>query len=109
MRATKGSQGSGDGEGAEEMGTWHLLVEWVMEPEWGGVVLTLRTMPIAASMIDAMRLAAALAGVEAVAIGASSTGTDGPNGFEMRRRQIRVAFDVLRTIGVKDGGNRDHS
>jgi len=82
MRAAKGSQGFGDGEGDEEIGTWHLLVELVLEPELGVVVLTLRTVPITAGMIDAMRLAAAWAGVEAVAIGTGSTGPDGPNGFE---------------------------
>jgi hypothetical protein len=83
MRAAKGPQGLGDGEGDEEMGTWHLLVELMLEPELGVVVLALRTVPIAASMIDAMRLATTWAGVEAVAIGASSTGTDGPDSFEM--------------------------
>jgi hypothetical protein len=83
MRAAKGSQGLGDGEGDEEIGTWHLLVELMLEPELGVVVLTLRTVPITTGMIDAMRLATAWAGVEAVAIGTGSTGTDGPNGFEM--------------------------
>jgi hypothetical protein len=83
MRAAKGSQGLGDGEGDEEIGTWHLLVELVLEPELGVVMLTLRTVPITTGMIDAMRLATAWAGIEAVAIGTGSTGTDGPNGFEM--------------------------
>ena len=83
VRATKGPQGLGDGEGDEEMGTWHLLVELVLKPELGVVMLTLRTVPIAASMIDAMRLATTWTGVEAVAIDASSTSTDGPDGFEM--------------------------
>jgi len=83
MRAAKGSQGLGDGEGDEKMRTWHLLVELMLEPELGVVVLALRTVPITTGMIDAMRLATAWAGVEAVAIGASSTGTDGPDRFEM--------------------------
>jgi hypothetical protein len=90
------------------MGTWHLLVELVLKPELGVVRLTLWTMPIAASMIDAMRLATTWAGVEAIAIGAGSTGTDGPDGVEMCRRQVGVAFDVLRGISVEDGGHRDH-
>jgi hypothetical protein len=108
VRATKSPQGLGDGEGDEEMGTWHLFVELVLKPELGVVMLTLRTMPIAASMIDAMRLATTWAGVEAVAIGASSTSTDGPDGFEMCRRQVGVAVDVLRGISVEDGSHRDH-
>jgi hypothetical protein len=78
-RATKGPQGFGDGAGDEAMGTWPLLVELMLEPEWGVGVVARRTVPIAASMIDAMRLATTWAGGEAVALGASSTGTDGPD------------------------------
>ena len=48
MRTDKWAQGLRDSEGDEEVGSWELFFKLVMEPLLGFMMLTLRTMAVAA-------------------------------------------------------------
>jgi hypothetical protein len=62
MRAAEGAQGFRDGKGAEEVRSWELLVEWLVEPLPRLLVLTLWTMAIAAGMRETVLVSTTLAG-----------------------------------------------
>src|SRR5262252_2102700 len=65
MGADEGSQRLRDGEGEEEVRPRQLFGYVVVEPLLRFMLLTLRAMPIATGMLDAVLLATALALVEA--------------------------------------------
>ena len=102
MGAAEGAQGFRDGKGDEEVRSWELLVELVVEPLPRLLVLTLGTMAIAAGMRETVLLSTALAGRKAVAVGTGATCADGLHGCEVCRRQVGGAGEVLCAIGVED-------
>ena len=77
MRADKRAQGLRDGEGDEEVRPRELFVEVVLEPLLSFMVLTLRTMSIAAGVIDAVLCPTALAQIEAMTIVSTTAVADG--------------------------------
>ena len=108
MGAAEGAQGFRKGKGDEEVRVWELVVELLVEPLPRLLVLTLGTMAIAAGMRETVVLSTALAGIEAVAVGTGAACADGLHGFEVCRRQIGGACEVLCAIGSEDGGDRSH-
>ena len=63
------------------MGSWEVFCELVVEPLLGFVMLTLRAMPIATRVIDAVLLCTALALIEAVSVMSGSAVLDGADGL----------------------------
>ena len=77
--ATEGAQCLRHREGDQEVRSWELLLELVVQPRLGFVVLTLGTMPIAAGMMDTVVLSTGGAGIEAVAVCPCTAAADGVN------------------------------
>jgi hypothetical protein len=102
MRAAEGAQGFRDGKGNEAVRSWELFVELLVEPLPRLLVLTLWTMAIAAGMRETVLLSTALAGIKAVAVGTGATCADSLHGFEVCKRQVGGAGEVLCAIGVED-------
>ena len=102
MRAAEGAQGFRDGKGDEEGRSWELFVELLVEPLPRLLVLTLGTMAMAAGLRETVLLSTALAGIKAVAVGTGATCADSLHGFEVCRRQVGVACEVLCAIGIED-------
>jgi hypothetical protein len=102
MRAAEGAQGFREGKGEEEVRSWELFVELVVEPLPRLLVLTLGTMAMAAGMRETVLLSTALAGIKAVAVGTGATCADSLHGFEVCKRQVGGAGEVRCAIGVED-------
>jgi hypothetical protein len=77
MRADKRAQGLRDSEGEEDVRPRQLFVEVVLEPLLSFMVLTLRTMSIAACVIDAVLFPTALAPIEAMTVVSTTAVADG--------------------------------
>ena len=77
VRADKGTQGLRDGEGEEEVRSRELLVQVVLEPLVGLMLLALGTVAVATGMLDAVVLATALALIEARSVMSAAAVLDG--------------------------------
>ena len=102
MRAAAGAQGVRDGKGAEDVRSWELLVEWLVEPLPRLLVLTLWTMAMAAGMRETVLVSTTLAGRKAGAGGTRATGAESLHGCEVCQRQGGGAGEVRCAIGVED-------
>jgi hypothetical protein len=81
MRADKGTQGLGDGEGEEEVRPRELCVQVVLEPLLGVMLLARRTVPVATGMMDVVFFPTALALREAVTVIAALAMWDSTDGL----------------------------
>ena len=95
MRAKKRAEGLRDGEGEEEVRPGQLLVQVVLEPLLGFLLLTLGTVPVAAGMIDTVVLATTLALIEAVAVVPALALLDGTDDLAVRGGEGGIAFQIL--------------
>lgn len=77
MRPDKRPQGFRDSEGDEEVWPGKLFFQLVVQPLLGFMMLALRTVPVAAGMIDMVLTATALALIEAVSVMSGSAVLDG--------------------------------
>ena len=108
MRADEGSERLRHGAGEQEVRPRELFVQVVLEPLLGCMLLTLRAVPVATGMIDAVLHATALALREAVSIVAALALWDGADDLAVCEGQMRVALQVRwRTGGaeVAQGGH----
>ena len=102
MRADKGSEGFGDGEGEEKVRPGQLFVELLVKPVLRFMMLTLGAVAIAAGVVDAVLPATALAVIEAVSIMSALAVLNGPHGLVVGERQMGIALEVLWRIGLED-------
>jgi hypothetical protein len=108
MRADKGSEGFGDGEGDEKVRPGKLFVELFVEPVLSFMILTLGAVAIAAGVVDAVLPATALAVIEAVSIVSALAVLNGTNGLVVGERQMGIALEVLWRVGLADVADGGH-
>jgi hypothetical protein len=108
MRADEGSEGLRHGEGEQEVGPRELLVQLMLKPLLGFMLLTLGTMPVATGMIDAVVSPTGLALIEAVAVVTTLALLDGADDLAVCERQMGVALQVFWRKDVKDIAERGH-
>jgi hypothetical protein len=78
------------------------LVEVVLEPLRGFLLLTLGTVAVATGMLDAVVLATPWALIEAVAVVAAAALLDGMDGLTVHGGKVRIALQVLGREGEED-------
>jgi hypothetical protein len=108
MRAEKGAQGLRDGKGEEEVRPGQLVLQVVLEPLLGFMLLTLRAMTIATGMIDAVLPPTVLALREAVAVVSALAVLDGADDLAVGEGQMGVALQVLWRKGSEDSAEGSH-
>ena len=94
-RADEGSECLRNGEGEEEVRPGKLFLQVVEEPLLGFMLLTLRTVTIATSMIDVVLCPTAWALIEAVAVMAASALLDGADDLAVRGGKVGIALKVF--------------
>jgi hypothetical protein len=72
------------------------------------MMLALRTVPVAAGVIDAVVFVTALALIEAVAVVSAAAVLHGAEGLLVRERQIGKALQVCFSKGAHDIGDGGH-
>ena len=73
------------------------------------MLLTLRTVPVATGMIDAVLFSTALALIEAMAVMAALALLDGTDGLAVRGGEVRMTRQVLGRKGGEDIADGSHS
>ena len=74
----------------------------------GFMLLTLRAVPVAACMLDAVLFATAVALIEAVSIVSTAAIADGADDLAMRGGEVRVTLQVLWGKGGEDLAEGGH-
>ena len=95
VRAYAGAAYRRHGEGEEEVRPGQLLLQVVLEPLPGLMLLALGTVAVATSMLDAVVPPTAGARIEAVAIVSASALWEGADDHAVCEGQMRVARQVL--------------
>ncbi len=108
MRADEGSERLRDRKGEEEVRPRELLVQVVLEPLLGLMLLALGTVAVATGMIDAVLLATTLALIEAMAIMPALALLDGADDLAVCEGQLGVALQVFWSKGGKDIAQGGH-
>jgi hypothetical protein len=108
MRADKGSEGFGDGEGDEKVRPGKLFVELFVEPVLSFMMLALGAVAIAAGVVDAVLPATAVALIETVSIMAALAVLNGTHGLVVEERQMGIAREVFWRIGLEDVADGGH-
>jgi hypothetical protein len=108
MRAEKGAQGCRDGEGQEKVWSGELLLQVMLEPLLGFMLLTLGPVAVATGMMDAVLPPTVLALIKAVTVMATLTLLDSPDDLAVRQREVRVALQVLWRKGGEDVAEGGH-
>jgi hypothetical protein len=108
MRADKGPQGLGDGQGEEEVWPGKLPLQAVMPPRLGCMLLTRGTVPVATGMRDAVVRATALALIQAVAIVPALALLDSADGLALRSGQMGITLQGLWRKGRADSAEGRH-
>ena len=108
MRAETWAEGRGDGKGDEAMRPGQLLVQVVVEPLLGCMLLTLGTVAVTTGMMDAVVSPAARALREAVAVGSALALLDGADDLAVGSGEGGRAFQVLRGTSSEDIAESRH-
>src|SRR5262245_52293475 len=108
MRADEGMQGVRDREGEEEVWPWELLVQVVLEPLLGLMLLALGTVPVATGMLDAMVSATGWALIEAVAVCTAAALLNGADDLAVRGGERGRALQGLWAKGREDLTQSEH-
>src|SRR5688500_6415873 len=99
MRADEGSERLRDGEGEEEVRPGQLVVQVVLEPLLGCMLLTLGTVAVATGMIDAVLVATALALRETMAVRAALALLDGADDLVVRAGEVGITHKLFWSEG----------
>ena len=108
VRAHEGAEHLRHGEGEEEVRPGQLLLQVVLEPLPGLMLLALGTVAVATRMLDAVLLPTAGARREAVAIVSASALLDGADDRAVSEGQMGVALQVLGRKRRADLTERGH-
>ena len=108
MRAAEGSERLRDRKGEEEVRPWELLVQVVLEPLVGLMLLALGTVAIATGMIDAVLPSTVLALREAVPIMPALARLDSADDLAVCEGQLGVALQVFWSKGGKEIAQGGH-
>jgi hypothetical protein len=108
VRADEGTEHLRHGEGEEEVRPGQLLLQVVLEPLPGLMLLALGTVAVATRMLDAVLLPTAGARIEAVAIVSASALLDGADDRAVSEGQMGVALQVLGRKRSEDLTERGH-
>jgi len=108
MRADQGTQGLRDGEGEEEVRSRQLLVQGMLEPRLGCMLLALGTVPVATGMLDAVLPPTVLALIKAVTIVAALAVLDGADDLTVGEGQLGIALQVFWSKGGEDLAEGGH-
>jgi hypothetical protein len=108
MRAEEGTEGLRDRAGEEEVRSGKLLLQVVMEPLLGCMLLTLGTVSIATGMLDAMVFPAALALRETMAVMSAAAVLDGADDLAVCGGEVGIALQVLGREGGADLAEGGH-
>ena len=108
MGAYERSERLRHGEGEEEVRPRELLVQVVLEPLVGLMLLALGTVPVATGMIDAVLPPTAWALRETMSVVAALALLDGTDDLAMRNGEVRVALQVLGRKGGEDIAKGGH-
>ena len=106
--ANEGAEHLRHGEGEEEVRPGQLLLQVVLEPLPGLMLLALGTVAVATRMLDAVLLPTAGARIEAVAIVSASALLDGADDRAVSEGQMGVALQVLGRKRSADLTERGH-
>jgi hypothetical protein len=107
-RAEEGSERFRDSEGEEEVWPGQLVVEVVLEPLLGFMLLTRRVVAVATGMVDAVVSPTGLALIKAVAVRAALALLDGVDGFAVGGGEVGRALKVCWREGVEDVAEGGH-
>ena len=108
MRAEKGTQGLGDGEGEEEVWPRELFVQMVLEPLLGFMLLTLGAVAVATGMVDTVLSRTTWALIEAVSVISAVAVLDGTDDLAVRGGESGIALQVLGREGGEDLAEGGH-
>jgi len=103
VAADEGVELLGDGEGDEEMVSWHLPLHLFMEPLMSLLVLTGGAVTVSAGAEEEMGFTTLLTLIESGSEGLGSTVDDGTDDLEViAGHGVFVPFHVLRAVGSED-------
>jgi hypothetical protein len=102
MRAEKGAQGCRDGEGQEKVWSGELLLQVMLEPLLGFMLLTLGPVAVATGMMDAGLPPTALALREAVAIVPAVALLESAEDLAVHGGEGGIVLQVLWGEGIED-------
>ena len=109
VAADEGVELLGDGEGDEEMVSWHLPLHLFIEPLMSLLVLTGGAVAVSAGAEEEMAFAAVLTLIESGSEGLGSTVDDGTDDLEVIvGHGPCVAMDIVWAVGSEDVVDGSH-